>query len=240
MMKWKIISYQRVGSTQLLAKKYILKNKINQPTVIVSKTQLHGYGRYGRKWYSPQGGLWCSIVFKPNLSIGTVHFITIISALAVVKTIEKEFKLPVKIKWPNDITIENKKVCGILSETINTPNGNYMVVGIGINVNNRIPQEIKEEAISIRKFKKDKADIYDLLQKLLRNFSKYYALAQSRKNNLLELYIEYSSILNKFIRIRHNGNIIEGVVEKIEPDGIILRVGKSLEKIISGTVISYQ
>lgn len=239
-MKWNIISHQKVRSTQLLAKKYLLKNKISQPTVIVSKIQSQGYGRYGRKWYSPEGGLWCSLVFKVNLSMKNIHFITIISALAVTKTIEEEFKLPAKIKWPNDIIIENKKVCGILSELVNTSNKNYIVVGIGMNINNRIPPEIREEAVSIHEFKKDKIDINELLQKLLKNFSKYYLLAQSRKHDLFKLYMKYSCILNKFVKIKINGNITEGVVEKIELDGIILRTNKSLQKIISGTVISYQ
>ena len=119
----------------------------------IADCQESGRGRRGRSWASPSGdGLWMSLLLRPKFSIDKASMITLLVAMAVQRGIQNATGLQTQIKWPNDIVYEGRKVCGILTEmTIEESHINYVVVGIGVNVNTEsFPDELKEKAISLK------------------------------------------------------------------------------------------
>src|SRR5665647_577687 len=104
--------------------------------VVISETQTGGKGRLGRKWFSPPGGIWMTIILQPDLKIQDLSKMTLLSASAISETLVNNYKISVKIKWPNDIYCSGKKLCGILAESEKVNSFTYLLIGIGINVNN--------------------------------------------------------------------------------------------------------
>lgn len=168
--------YDTIDSTNKEAKR--MANLEDEGTVVVSEEQTDGKGRLGRLWVSPKGkGIWMSIILKPNVEPFKVGAITLLGAASVYKGLKK-MNIDSEIKWPNDILIDEKKVCGILTEMSAELNMiNYLVMGIGINVNLDevdIPEELKDKATSIKI--NQKKDIYRkvLLANILNEFEKLY------------------------------------------------------------------
>jgi birA, biotin-[acetyl-CoA-carboxylase] ligase region len=131
-----IIHFDTIDSTNIKAKELASQNA-EDGTIVISEEQTCGKGRLGRSWYSPKSkGIWASIILKPKIDPINASKITLIAAASIVKAFNEIAIFP-KIKWPNDIVLNNKKVCGILTEMSAELNQiHYLVVGIGINVNN--------------------------------------------------------------------------------------------------------
>lgn len=134
--------------------KDLAKEGAEEGTVIIANKQSSGRGRLGRSFFSPEGtGIYMSILLRPNIELQKSVRITSMAAVAVARAIEKVSGIETKIKWVNDIFLNDKKVCGILTESgINTITGalDYAVLGIGINVGKiQFPEELKEIATSV-------------------------------------------------------------------------------------------
>ena len=147
----KIICETKIDSTNRYAKE-LAKQGAENGTLVVAECQESGRGRKGRMWESPKGNAYFSIILTPNISADRIAMMTLVAALSVAKAIEWVYDLAVEIKWPNDILINKKKICGILTESsINQFGVQYLVVGIGINVNQmEFSEEIKDKASSIQ------------------------------------------------------------------------------------------
>jgi BirA family biotin operon repressor/biotin-[acetyl-CoA-carboxylase] ligase len=131
--------FKEVDSTNDVAK-YLAENGAEEGTVVVAEIQNRGKGRRGKTWISPPGGVWMSIILRPDIPTSKAPQLTLVTGVAVAETLKKELKLDVGIKWPNDILIGNKKVCGILTEVNASVNKvNYVIVGIGIDMNVDVP-----------------------------------------------------------------------------------------------------
>ena len=164
----KIYYYRDVESTQKIAKK-LIEDNAEEETVVVADMQKEGRGRLDRKWISPVGGLYFSIILKMDARL------PLISSIAVTKTLKK-IGLDAKIKWPNDILIKNRKVAGILIECIN----DYAILGIGINVDKTplaMATSIRDEGSEISK--------ETLLNQILKNLHLYKS---ETEKNVLEAY----------------------------------------------------
>jgi BirA family biotin operon repressor/biotin-[acetyl-CoA-carboxylase] ligase len=107
--------------------------------VVISETQTGGRGQLDRKWFSPPGGIWMTIILRPDLKIQDLSKMTLLSASAIAETLINNYKISVNIKWPNDIYYNGKKLCGILAESEKVDDKTYLIIGIGINVNNDFP-----------------------------------------------------------------------------------------------------
>lgn len=127
--------YSRLESTNLEARR-LAEEGAPEGTVVVADEQTSGRGRRGRAWLSkPDAGIWCSIILRPSLPTGQAGALMLMSAVAVREAIQRETGLPVTIKWPNDLLIHRRKVCGILLElAANQESLRWTVLGIGINV----------------------------------------------------------------------------------------------------------
>lgn len=129
--------YESIDSTNTTAK-FLAEQSADEGAVILAEEQLNGKGRLGRQWISPHGlGLYFSIIVRPNIPVTQASQITLVIAAVIAKVLNSKYNIPAKIKWPNDILINEKKICGILVEmSSDIDNINYAVIGIGINVNN--------------------------------------------------------------------------------------------------------
>ncbi len=206
-----IICFDSIDSTNTYAKKEV--NNLMDGAIILSEEQLDGRGRRGKNWSSPRGtGIWMSLVLKPNIPPTEGVKATQIAAAAVCKAIRELTGLDALIKWPNDIVINGKKVCGILTEMAGQLNEiDYIIVGIGINVNmDTFPEELKEIATSLLIEVGHKIDRKDLVVSILKNFEVLYSsyIKDLNLTETLTIVKDYSALIGKEIRI------IQGTLEK--------------------------
>ena len=166
-------------------------------TLVVAGKQESGRGRRGRSFESPAGtGIFMTLLLRPEIEPQNASMLTLVSALAVAKGIEHMVDLPVQIKWPNDIVINVKNVCGILTEmSAQMDYVNYIVIGIGINVGNEeFPEEIKDVATSIYLESGKHVNRAMLIEKIWEEFEDYYELYE-KTQDLSSLVKEYDSYL---------------------------------------------
>jgi BirA family biotin operon repressor/biotin-[acetyl-CoA-carboxylase] ligase len=144
--------------------------------VVISETQTGGRGRLGRKWFSPQGGIWMTIILRPDLKIQDLSKMTLLSASAVAETLIKNYKINVNIKWPNDIYYNGKKLCGILAESEIVNSNTYLLIGIGINVNNDFFNDKDENlnAVSLKEITGKQINRNFLIAEILNEFETQY------------------------------------------------------------------
>jgi BirA family biotin operon repressor/biotin-[acetyl-CoA-carboxylase] ligase len=136
-------------------------------TVVVSEIQENGYGRKGEAWYSPLGGLYFSIIL-PRENIEDLQTITILAAFIVAKVIKESFNIEPLIKLPNDVLLNGKKICGILTENVIGSDVKLSVIGIGINTNiESFPVELKDIATSLKMELEYEVDNEELLEKII-------------------------------------------------------------------------
>jgi len=153
--------YQKIDSTNEEAKRLLRKRK-SPPFYIVAEEQTQGKGQQGRKWISPKGGLYISIVLGEEYDIHTA----LLSATLSVQKLLSSYVSDIKIRFPNDLITKNKKIAGILIEKGN----NFTIFGIGVNVNQKIfPEEIKEKATSLYLITGEKYRIRDIEKGILRH-----------------------------------------------------------------------
>ena len=155
-MKFKVFRFKKVKSTNNTAIRIIKKNDCDFG-MILSNVQTHGRGQYGRKWISYEGNLFASFFYNLNNFDISISKLTKVNCLIVKKFLSKYYKKKIDFKKPNDLMVKEKKICGILQETINKFDNNYLVVGIGINL-------IKNPVIK----NYPTINLYDLIKKKLR------------------------------------------------------------------------
>ncbi len=237
----KHVHYQmEVGSTNTLAKQFA-EEKNSHGLLVTADIQNSGKGRRGRSWVSPKGcGIWMTLVLKPELDPRNASMLTLVAALAVAKGICEVTKLDAKIKWPNDIVVNKKKVCGILTEmNAELDFINYVVVGIGINANiTEFPDEIKGVASSLYLESGNRINRSDLICKSLEYFEKYYETFLNA-GNLSIIMEEYNTFLinkGKMVKILGDTQLVgtaKGINEKGE---LIVTVGEEDITVMSGEV----
>ncbi|MBU0566502.1 biotin--[acetyl-CoA-carboxylase] ligase, partial [bacterium] len=172
----KIYSFKEVGSTNDVAKE-LAKKGAGEGTLVVSKVQSRGQGRFGRPWISKEGGLWFSLILKPRIKKDLISILPLLAAVAVARAISSLTSLKVDLKWPNDVLINEKKVAGILSESLFGAGETSVILGIGINVNQRkedFPEELREKATSLFEEIEREIDLEELLKEVTGELEKAY------------------------------------------------------------------
>ncbi len=234
--------FSEVTSTNDLAKQ-IAALGAKEGTIIIAETQTRGKGRLGRKWTSPRGGIWLSTILRPELDARDVPKLTLMTSLAVAKTISQLFNLKPQVKWPNDVLIDAKKVCGILTEA-NTRGAktDFVVIGIGINANinlDSLPRQVRETATSLKHELKREIDREQFLQILLEKMEHYYVM--SARGNFDPILKEWRSLcrfLGSYIEVTSLNEKIEGWAVDVDRSGALiirLRDG-TIKKVLSGDV----
>ena len=195
--------YDSIDSTNTEAKRMALKNQ-NQQGLIISAEQTAGKGRLGRTWESKKSeGLWMSLLLRPKVTISAAPVLTLVAATAMCETLIALTHLDVKIKWPNDLVIEQKKVCGILTEMSSELNQlHYVVLGIGVNLSQAaFNQELREKASSLTQMGVEVAD-KQILKKFLDVFFPYYNdYLAGDVRNVIEFHRSHSATVGKDVKI---------------------------------------
>jgi BirA family transcriptional regulator, biotin operon repressor / biotin---[acetyl-CoA-carboxylase] ligase len=236
--------FEQVDSTNLYAKR-IAEDGFLDGTVILADEQLNGRGRMGRTWVSPKGsGIWMTIMLKPKINPADASKVTLLAACAVCKAIEEVSGLYAKIKWPNDIVINGKKLCGILTEmSAEIDEINYLIIGIGVNVNTDLedfPKELQPIATSIKIEKGEVVIRKELAAAIINNFERYYKgfIKTGSIKGYMNEYKEKSVVLGKEVRVTSSTLELQGTVVDISEEGQLqlkLEDG-SIKDIISGEV----
>ncbi len=196
-----------VTSTNKILKKLAASGE-NEGKIIIALSQTDGHGRYGRKFYSDFGGLYMSILLKPDLKAVDITLLTSAVAVAVSNAIDEISGKTTTIKWVNDVLLENKKVCGILCEGGFCADEGFVIVGIGINTcptESGFADEIKDiaatvfDSYSVENIAKLSAKVIDNL---------FYEYGRLNDKSFLDSYRRKSAILNKNVNIISNGKAI--------------------------------
>lgn len=237
-----IIHFDTTDSTNIQAKKIANETNTNG-TILVAEEQTLGRGRLGRQWISPKHkGIWMSVILTPEILPSEAHKISIIAAAAVQISLTN-LGISSLIKWPNDILINNKKVCGILTEMSAELNKiNYVVVGIGINVNSDqddFPEELKNIATSIKIELKKTINRKELFADIIDNFEKLYLDFIENKSieKSISIVRDFSILKNQIVVINNIKDSIKAKVLDIDDEGyLIVEHNNEIIRVFSGEV----
>ena len=235
----KVIHLDTVGSTNDYAKE--IGNKVSGGTLIISEQQTKGKGRLGRVWKSKSGdGIWMSLIINQKIEPNKTPFLTMVAGASVVMALSN-LDVEASIKWPNDIIVHNKKICGILTElSAEMERVNYVVIGIGINIKTiDFPDEIKEKATSLYK-EGYKLSRVDIVRQFCIEFEKLYKgyILDGNKQDTLELCRKYSAIIGKQVYvIKNNKRELVKCIDINENGNLIVKEKNGeIQEIMSGEV----
>lgn len=231
-----ILIFDEVSSTNEEA-----KNNINFPngSVFIAKKQTNGRGRRGREWSSKSGGVWMSVLLRPQITDDKLSQLTLIAGLSVNEAM-KRFGIAPKIKWPNDVVVSGKKISGILTELLCDKEQNpVVIVGIGINVNiSDFPDEIKDVATSVFVETKKEYDLNDIIKSVLEEFEEKYNGFLKDKEKFIVDYKQNLLNLDKEVRVITPGGEYTGVASGITSKGELIVRTKDEERVINSGEVS--
>lgn len=239
-----IYVYNEVNSTNTVAK-FLAANDIEDGTVIISEKQNAAKGRSGKQWESPLGGVWLSIILNPHVDYAKLPLITLSTGVAVAKMLEKVGVKNPEIKWPNDIMIYGKKVCGILTEAVTKFNTiENVIIGVGIDANldlNDFPKELQDGTTTIEIELGKKEDENVLIKLFLEEFEKIIEIFNNGEyEKILKEWRKRSYTIGKIVEVREPYNQhYDAYVVGIGKEGalIVEKIDGTLEKVISGECI---
>lgn len=218
--------YESLSSTNETIKE-LGREGYPEGTLVIAEEQTGGKGRKGRTWSSKKGqGLWFSLLLRPPVAIHLVSQLTFVASVALTEVL-REMRIPVGIKWPNDLLLDGKKVCGILAETVGEIDRvDFVVLGIGLNVHQSkgdFPEDIQGQAISLSlgtgwEFKR-----LDILTGFLKSFSHWYEKYRQEGFAVIQKqWKEYSLVLGHDVLIMENERTREGKAIDLGEDGALL------------------
>lgn len=228
-----ILRFDSLPSTNLEAAKRATEGA-SEGLCIVAREQTAGRGRLERPWISPMGaGLYFSIILRPQFEQRGWPLITLMAAVAVAEALLNSCGLATDIKWPNDIMFQEKKLCGVLAETIETKVGRAVVVGIGINLHDSaFPPEIAKVATSVEAATSARVGVEPVLDALVQSLNTYYRMLQTSggaEDIVAEWCRRSSYCLDKLIRVTDSSETFEGITRGLERDGALRVETKSGE-----------
>jgi BirA family biotin operon repressor/biotin-[acetyl-CoA-carboxylase] ligase len=227
---WSIFFSRELGSTNEWAKELAAYGTADG-TVAVAETQTCGRGRLGREWFSPKGGLWFSVVLRPELKPVEAVGLVFVAGLAVADVLRELYGLEVETKWPNDVLVNGRKVCGILTK-INTAEEriNYIIVGVGVNANfdvmQVVPEELRASATSLEDVLGRKVKLEELFRALLEKLESFYELfLQEGSDPILAEWKKYARFLGCQVEVASETEKWVGLALDVDYDGsLILRL----------------
>ncbi len=226
-MGQKLHIFDQLDSTQTMAHRLVAEGA-PEGTLVIAEEQTAGRGRMGRKWHSPRGkGIYMSLVLKPRVPVFFTPQLTLLTAVAVCRAIRKFVGVDVGIKWPNDLLIAGKKVCGILLEISGDDERlKYVIAGIGISANlepEDYSEELRKIATSLAIEKGEPIEREALIQAILKDFEELYQLYNEQGFAPIRMLWEALSVsLHKAIRVQSPAREwIEGIAESIDDTGAL-------------------
>ena len=212
----RVYYFEEIDSTQNFAQN-IAADKKENGTIIIAEKQTSGRGRLDRKWTSPKGGIWFSLIIHPKFDVSSSTLIPILSAVALSKSIKSVLDIETEVKWPNDITMNGKKVAGVLVDaSFQTNSIDYLILGIGINfdidtkkLEKRLTKTPNFYGIDSLRGKEDKTPPKKLLKEFLLQFEKnLFQLDKGEKSKIIKEWTKRAAGIGKKITINtSNGTV---------------------------------
>lgn len=226
--------FDELPSTNSYARQ-IAEKGAEEGTVVRADIQTHGRGRRDRVWYSERGGVWFSMILRPDMKAKDGFFLTMVSSTAVVETLDI-YGIGSRVKWPNDVFVDGKKICGVLSE-FETLDGKitYAVVGIGLNVNNELPEYLGDIGTTMKQLSDGEFDKNEVFEKLLDKFTENYNLLLRSRETIREKWTRYSDMIDKMVKVNTEDEEFIGAVVDIDLEGrLVLQSGEEKKTISTG------
>ena len=239
----RVYYFDTIDTTQNFAMK-IASKKNEDGSVVISKKQTGGRGRMKRKWRSPVGGIWMSVIIHPEFDVTHATLVPIATSLALCIAIEKTLKINTKLKWPNDVILNGKKVAGVLIDASIISNQiESMVLGIGINFKIN-PDELESSIKTTPNFYgvatlvKKNENMSPLIKQFLYELEKVLALINSSQiKKIRNEWTKRSSTIGRNVSIITNEGRINGKAVRIDNDGgLIISMGKKTKRILVGDI----
>jgi BirA family biotin operon repressor/biotin-[acetyl-CoA-carboxylase] ligase len=219
--------FKELESTNEFAKG--ISTEASEWTIVVADKQTNGKGRLGKSWYSPEGGLWFSVVLKPEaarrITLGSTDILSVpqlipLAAGVAVCEAVSEFDIQARVKWPNDVLVHGKKLAGILAEF----DEGTLILGIGFNLNiSDFPEEIASIATSLLLEKNRTFDKEDVLSSILKRLKEKCSLLQEgRSESLLQQWRDHSVGLRQQVTVHTPAGPLEGEATNVDNDGALL------------------
>jgi BirA family biotin operon repressor/biotin-[acetyl-CoA-carboxylase] ligase len=236
--------FYKIGSTNTAAMA-AAADGASEGSVFLAEEQTAGRGRGAHSWHSARSaGIYCSVILRPSLAPSEVLVLSLAVALALRAAIERvDSRVQTDLKWPNDLLVDGKKVCGTLTEmNSEATRVRYIVVGMGINVNQAsFPREIAADATSLRLATGTEWSRTELVTALLKSLDREYRQLTTQPDaraSILRRFAEASSwIRGKEVRITENGSSFEGKTDGLDERGFLrVRTGSGVQTVLSGTV----
>lgn len=239
-----IICFRETGSTNALAFKLAEEGAV-EGTVVIADAQRRGKGRLGREWESPPGvNLYCSIILRPPIPPVAAFQITFLSAVAVARSVTRCTRLEPSIKWPNDILVNGGKVAGLLNEmSAETEKVNFIVLGIGVNLNMRrdqFPQNLRHPASSLLLEGGVAINRTGFIRDLLMNLDALYdGYLRDGYAPIRDEWLAMSRMAGRRVRVTDNNRSTEGMVRGIDDNGALILecAGGGMERALTGDVM---
>lgn len=242
----RVYYFDTIDSTQNYANS-IADDPRENGTLVIAQRQTGGKGREGRKWASPEGGMWFSLIMRPRIDIDASTLAPIAVSLALRNALSKVMSVESELKWPNDVVINHKKVAGIIADMVLESNKiQSLVLGVGINFNvnaRRIEEKFKEMpnfygACSLSDFNNSVSPI-EFLQGYLEELESVFERLENGENKeIVEEYSKFSATIGKMVTAIEDGKEIVGKAVKMDKDGsLIVHSSDKKYKLIAGDVI---
>ena len=235
--------YQEVTSTNDIAKKFV-DNDAPEGTVIIAEQQTAGRSRSKNDWASPEGGIWMTLILKPEVTLLEASKLTIVTGVAIAKTLHDKFNLDAGIKWPNDIMIGNKKICGILTEAVTDYDDlKAVLIGVGIDVNinqSDLPDDLQDITTTISEETSEEIKRAEIMKVFFSIFEELYEeFKNGQFKHIIGEWRRLSSTTGNRVKVYKDGKAMLADAVGIDNQGalIVELDDGSLEKIISGECI---
>src|SRR4030043_460260 len=235
-LEGRIHYFRQIGSTMDAARE-LAKKGAPEGTIVIAEAQTRGRGRLSRQWLSPEGGIYFTLALRPKISPAYAPRINLMASVAVAASIRKLFGLKAELKWPNDVLIEGKKVCGILAEMDAEMDViNFVNVGIGVNANTSVAQ-FQKTATSLKDILGKEISRKEFLRALLTEIERRETLLM--ESALLDEWKKLSATLHKKVRIVSLGEEVIGQAVDIDAPGALIVKGTdgSLRTVLVGDCI---
>ena len=239
----RVVCVREADSTNILAFK-MAEEGAEEGTTVIADCQRAGKGRMGRRWESPSGvNLYCSVILRPQILPFLAPQLTLMSAVAVARTIDSTTNLRSQIKWPNDILVNGCKVAGLLNElSAETEGVNFVILGIGVNINmerGQFPPDLRYPATSLAIEQGKAVRRLEFVRALLRSLDELYALFLRKGDGAIrDLWLERCNVLGRRIKVSGQQDGLTGVVTGVDEfGGLLVRTDDGREeRILAGDV----
>ncbi len=233
----KIYYFPEIGSTNDEAFRLGVEGA-PEGTVVLADSQTKGRGRMQRIWHSPAGSnIYTSFILRPHLPPAAAPQISLVAGVAVAELLEQYCPGKIELKWPNDVLLNGKKICGILAQMKTAEEDvDFVVVGIGINVNireNQFPVEIREIATSLSSEAGQEISRQDLIIRLYENFAKWYKkLLQNGFAAIKEKWLNLAPMIGQNVQVIHFNETVTGKAIGIDDTGSLIICTVQGEKMV--------